>query len=83
MQEVVEDLMVTKPARSAPPPSVEQPDIKAWSLDLQLMLLRSGKAVHVDDCAKVLEDTIRRYRSRGATPKAVILGEACYIAESL
>lgn len=75
--------MVTKPARSAPPPPVDQPDIKAWSLDLQLMLLRSGKVVHVDDCAKVLEDTIRRYRSRGATPKAVILGEACYIAESL
>ena len=47
------------------------------------MLLRNGKAVHVDDCEKVLEDTIRRYRSRGATPKAVILGEACYIAEAL
>ena len=74
--------MITKPARS-PSLTTESPDIKAWSLSLQLMLLRKGKAVHVDDCEKVLEDTIRRYRSRGTTPKAVILGEACYIAEAL
>ena len=67
----------------SPSPITEPPDIKAWALDLQLMLVRIGKAVHVDDCEKVLEDTIRRYRSRGAAPKAVILGEACYIAEAL
>jgi hypothetical protein len=74
--------MTTKPVRR-PPATTDQPDIKAWALDLQLMLVRLGKAVHLDDCESVLEDTIRRYRSRGSTPKAVILGEACYIAESL
>ena len=31
----------------------------------------------------IIKDTIRRYRSRGPTPIAVILGEACYIAEAL
>lgn len=74
--------MSLKPARS-PQSVTEQPDIKAWSLELQLMLLRIGKAVAVEDCEKVVGDTVRRYRSRGQTPKMVILGEACYIAESL
>jgi len=51
--------------------------------ELQLMLLRRGRAVPIEDCEVVLSATLRRYRSRGATPKVVILGEAAYIAESL